>query len=51
MVKKWEDKDDKDLMFAMLLSMKGNGSIQVPWDKVKKLMNSWGHVCSESAMR
>ncbi|KAK6069067.1 hypothetical protein SCUP234_10857 [Seiridium cupressi] len=47
---KWDDKSDRDLIFAILLTVKGDGPLKVSWELIKQQMDSWGHDFSKDAM-
>ncbi|KAI7774694.1 hypothetical protein LA080_008001 [Diaporthe eres] len=47
--KKWDDTSQKDLVFAMLMST-GDGNIKADWQKVEKIMISWGYNFTIGAM-
>ncbi|RYO91730.1 hypothetical protein DL764_008243 [Monosporascus ibericus] len=39
----WSEKADRDLVFAILLSMNGGKVSNVKWDDAERFMNEWGH--------
>jgi hypothetical protein len=49
-VGRWDDQKERDLAIAIILSDPGRFK-SIPWDKVKKIMESVGHNYSESAMQ
>lgn len=46
-----DDASEKDLIFAMLMSTgDGSGNIKADWQKVERIMTSWGHSFTIGAM-
>lgn len=48
---RWDDTADRDLILNILMSVKGDGGLKIPWDKVKGNMDTRGHDFTTSAMR